>query len=63
MLPVISYHISHRLEAEKTYLVKMLMDKAAEDAKYLNMDNENMPRVEGLSSACEDLGCVQHYLE
>merc|ERR1712179_181768 len=41
----------YRLEAEKTYLVKMLMDKAAEDVKYSCVDDENMQRAENLPSA------------
>lgn len=41
----------------------MLMDKAAEDVKYTDMEDENMQRPENLVSAYEALGCVQNFLE
>jgi len=42
----------YRLEAEKTYLVKMLMDRAAEDIQYLDMDSEHVSvPEENMSSA------------
>ena len=40
------------MEAEKTYLVKMLMDRAAEDIQYLDMDSEHVSvPEENISSA------------